>query len=436
LFPPAKGLLDEKKRASPTHQLNKIMIKIIGLDVCKASVAVCLLTELPDRPKEWFRQNRKSIPYIKSNKEGLQSLLDYNADIAVLEPTGIHYSTLWAKKLTEAGTIVLWIGHANLKYHRQELKLPNKNDQADALAMACYAQKYIDQPDRFLNLDLDSPGAIIRQLSLQLRHLSRVSSPVINRLRQQLAHEWPEKAQSQSLSTEELAAPLWRYIAGLKVSAVSKTKYDRALAESIGFGFSGFTIEHAARLVEIQEQQCRIEKQIGELLSDPQFDQYNIVFDRFRMGRRVRSMLLSHLYPIEQYLLADLKEHVEYVENMKGKRSKRRRSLAAFKLALGCGLVESSSGDDSKWIAGGSKLCRISLWQWVTTIIQVKGGITKHGVTRKSPRPDNRIGQQLGDKYDKGKESGIPYKLLMSKVANEAVEMLFNELLLEMRKPD
>jgi hypothetical protein len=412
------------------------MIKIIGLDVCKASVAVCLLTKIPEHQRDWFRKNRKSIPYLKANKEGLQSLLDYNADIAILEPTGIHYSTLWAKKLTEAGVIVLWIGHANLKYHRQELKLPNKNDQADALAMACYGHKYLNQPDRFLNLDLDSPGAIIRQLSLQLRHLDRVANPIINRVRQQLAHEWPEKAPTKSLQTEDNAAPLWRYIAGLPVATATKTKYEKALALSVGFGLSDFTIQHAQRLVNIQEQQCAIEKEMCKLLDAPRFDKYNAVFDRFRMSRKVRAILLSHLYPIEQHLLANLKEHVEYVENNRGKRSRRRRSLSSFKLALGCGLVESSSGDESKWVPGGSKLCRIALWQWITVIIQITGGADKNGVAKKSPRPDNHIGKQLGDKYDKGKESGIPYLLLMSKVANEAVELLFDELLAEMRKVD
>jgi transposase len=412
------------------------MIRIIGLDVCKASVAACLLTDIPEQPKDWFRKNRKVISYLKADREGLQSLLDYNADIAVLEPTGVHYSTLWAKKLTEAGTIVLWIGHANLKYHRQELRLPNKNDQADALAMACYGHKYINQPERFLNLDLDSPGAIIRQHSLQLRHLDRVASPVINRIRQQLAHEWPEKAQSKSLQSEDNAAPLWRYIAGLAVAKGTKTKYDKELAASVGFGLSDFTVQHTRRLVGIQEQQCLIEKEMCKLLGAPRFEKYNVVFDRFRMPKKIRAMLLSHCYPIEQFLLADFKEHIEYVESCNRRRSRRRRSLSAFKLALGCGLVESSSGDESRWVAGGSKLCRIALWQWITVIIQVKGGVNKNGSFKKSPRPDNHIGERLGLKYDKGKESGIPYLLLMSKIANAAVEMLFEELLAEMRKPE
>jgi hypothetical protein len=412
------------------------MIRVLGLDVCKASVAACLLTEIPERPREWFRKNKRTIPYLKADKEGLQSLFDYKADIAVLEPTGIHYSTLWAKRLAEAGVVVLWVGHAQLKHHRSELKLPNKNDQANALAAAAYGLKYLNDPDRFLNLDLDSPGAIIRQHSLQLRHLNRVSSPIVNRLKQQLSHEWPEKAQTKSSKTEDYAAPLWRYIAGLPVAKGTKTKYDKSLASSVGFGFSSFTIEHAARLAEIQEQQCRIGKQLCALINAPEFDKYNIVFDRFRMSRVIRAMLLSHLYPMEQFLLGDLREHIEYVENCNGNRSKRRRSLSAFKLALGCGLVENSSGDSTKWVAGGSQLCRISLWQWIRVCIEINGGTNKKGIKKKSSRPDNHIGQILGAKYDACKAGGVPYKRLMSKVANRTVELLFDELLAELRKPD
>jgi hypothetical protein len=412
------------------------MIRVLGLDVCKASVAVCLLEEIPEKPREWFRTNKRTIPYLKADKEGLQSLLNYKADIAVLEPTGIHYSTLWAKKLAESGAIVLWVGHAQLKYHRSELKLPNKNDQADALAAASYGCKYLNEPDRFLNLDLDSPGAQIRQLALQMRHLNRVANPIVNRLRQQLAHEWPEKAESKSTKTEDYAAPLWRYIAGLPVAKGTKTKYDQELANSVGFGLSSFTIEHAARLAEIQEQQCRIGKTVCTMLNEPEFDRYNAVFDRFRMSRTVRAMLLSHLYPLQQFLLADLREHIEYVENVRGKRSKRRRSLSAFKLALGCGLVEDSSGKSEKWVAGGSKLCRISLWQWIRVTIEINGGTNKNGVTKKSSRPVGHIGEILGKKYDTCKAGGVPYRRLMSKVANRTAELLFDELLAELRKSE
>lgn len=410
------------------------MPKILGLDVCRSSVAVCLLEEQLDKPGEWFKSNRRTIPYLSANSEGLQTLLsDFKADIAVLEPTGIHYSTIWARRLKEAGTLILWVGHAQLKYYRSTLRLPSKNDQADALALASYGQQFLGQPDYFLSLDIDSTGALIRQMSLQLRHLDRIQSPLINRLRQNLAHEWPEVANTKSLSTEESAAALWRYIAGHEMSKSTKTRYDRLLANSIGFGISQFSIEHAARLVELQAQAIRIERIMHSLTSSPQFEKYNAVFDRFKFGRRVRAMILSHIYPLEQFLLANHKEHIEYVDNSNGKRSKRLRSLAAFKLALGCGLIEDSSGKSEGWVSGGSKLCRIALWQWIFTVIEPKGGKDKNGHFRSAKRPDNHIGKSLGSKMDKAKESKAPIKLTRSRIAAKAAEMLFYELLEELR---
>lgn len=411
------------------------MPRIIGLDVCRSSVAVCLLEDSIGKPGEWFKHNRKTIPYLQANSEGLNTLLtDFKADIAVLEPTGIHYSTVWARRLKEAGTLILWVGHAQLKYYRSTLRLPNKNDQADALALASYGHQFLGQPEYFLSLDLDSSGALIRQISLQLRHLDRLQNPLINRLRQGLAHEWPEVASTRSCTTEDSAAPLWRYIAGIEVATSSKTRYDRMLHESIGSGLSRFSIEHAARLVELQAQAIRLEKILHSLVSAPEFEKYNLVFDKFRFGRRVRAMLLSHLYPLEQFLLADKKEHIEYVQNSSGNRSKRYRSLAAFKLALGCGLIEDSSGKSQGWVVGGSKMCRISLWQWVFTCIEPRGGKDLTGRMQAPRRPDNEIGQALGKKMDEFKRAKAPIKLIRSRIANKAVEMLFYELLQELRK--
>lgn len=413
--------------------MNKI--RILGLDVCKAKVAACLLDEVSDRPKEWFRRNRKTIPYLPANGTGLAAAIAYQADVVILEPTGLHYSILWARRLAEAGALIMWVGHAQLKYHRSDLRLPNKNDPADAFALSHYGHVYLNQPEYFLSLDLDGCGAEIRNISLQLRHLAKMENPLSNRIKQNLAHEWPEKAETRSEADEQFAAPLWRYIAGLPVAKSTKTIYDRSLAESCGYGLTKFTIDHCQKLVVLQAEGIEIERHMCALTSQSQFERYNVVFDNFKMGRRVRAMILSHIYPLEQFLLANLHEHIDYVTNTNGKRSKRRRSLSAFKLALGCGLVEDSSGKSEKWIAGGSKLCRIALWQWVYTIIEKKGGKNKRGKLVRSPRPHNHIGMTLGKKYDQGRRGGTPIRLLRSRIANKAVEMLFDELLAELRKP-
>ncbi len=61
-------------------------------------------------------------------------------------------------------------------------------------------------------------------------------------------------------------------------------------------------------------------------------------------------MLLSQIYPLENYL------------------SRRR-----FEKALGIAPTEDSSGDKKgKQIIGGSDLCRIALWQWIFTRLEIQ----------------------------------------------------------------
>jgi len=59
-------------------------------------------------------------------------------DYAILEPTGNHYSRIWAAILKKLEIKVLWVGHVELRRYRGGKNLPNKSDPADALAMAAY----------------------------------------------------------------------------------------------------------------------------------------------------------------------------------------------------------------------------------------------------------------------------------------------------------
>ncbi|MFB2979654.1 hypothetical protein [Microseira sp. BLCC-F43] len=56
-----------------------------------------------------------------------------------MEPTGINYQKLWGTHLARAGVPVALVGDSELKAYRQHLGfLDNKDDDADALALACY----------------------------------------------------------------------------------------------------------------------------------------------------------------------------------------------------------------------------------------------------------------------------------------------------------
>ncbi|WP_055077223.1 hypothetical protein [Pseudanabaena sp. 'Roaring Creek'] len=392
--------------------------KILGIDV-SAHFVVCAIIENPiDDKLDYFRKNREEIFKISPNKAGIDKLLSLGVTHASLEPTGVHYSRIWAETLNANGIKLLWVGHCQLKAYRKSNRLPNKNDYADALALGCYGFEHCDKPEYFVKFDPFSISGNIRQLSLQLSHLKRVQSPIVNRVRQSLAFEFPEICEQNGKRSSDLPAPIWRYLAGKKISTQSRNKINKLLANSIGTGISDFTKQHAQRICDIQDQEVQIERQLTKAIGADMFAPYHKVFDKFGMGQRVRSYLLGTIFPLETYLDQNRKPIVELVRNKKGMgKSKRYRSLAAFKLALGHGLVEDSSGKSEKWIVGGSNLCRLALFQWEYTTIEPKRS-----------RPNNDICKALGDFRDKLKANGVPIKLVRSRVITKAVEMLFRLL--------
>ncbi|KGF73358.1 hypothetical protein DO97_21430 [Neosynechococcus sphagnicola sy1] len=396
---------------------------IVGLDVCESSVVACSLTEKPAKPLDWFRENRSKIPILTANKEGIDQLIEMKPDYVVLEPTGVNYSRLWATWLDKANVPILWVGHAQLRGYRMGLKLPSKNDQADALALAVFAFDHLNDPEYFLRFEIFGIGATIRSLGLQLKHLNRVANPIVNRLRQNLAHEWPEMMNRNLEPTKNQEAPtMLRFICGEELSKRSYTIYSRSLTSTVGSGLSNFSLEHAKRLLNLENQQISIERLLCEHVYSDSFKAYNAVFDRFGFGRRIRGILLSYCYPFESFLNQNGNEIKEKVRSRNGKRGVRYRSLAAFKLSLGYGMVENSSGSAQGWILGGSKLCRIALWQWVFTRIEVK-----------SKRLKNSIGEKLGRTIDLMKDGGTPAALARSRIAAKACQILFYELLSEFK---
>ncbi len=193
--------------------------------------------------------------------------------------------------------------------------------------------------------------------------------------------------------SKQQSPTMLRFICGEEVSKRSQTIYSRSLASTVGSGLSSFSLEHAKRLLNLENQQISIERILFDLVNSEEFQMYNAVFDRFSFGRRVRGMLLSYCYPFESFLNHNGNEIKQKITSRNGKKGVRYRSLAAFKLSLGYGMVEDSSGKSQGWVLGGSKLCRIALWQWVFTRIEIKNGRLK-----------NPIGEKLGKSVDAMKD--------------------------------
>jgi transposase len=395
------------------------MTNILGLDVCKASVVACLLAKRPDEPRQFYYNY--DFQRFEANASGIKAMLNLEPDIALMEPTGVNYSKLWGTHLAQSGVEVRLVGHKELKYYRaNHLMLPDKDDEADALALACYGFDYLESPRRFVQIR-DFPITRIRELVLRLAHLNRVQSPIINRLRQDLAWQFPEVAHIKSVRNGREHSPLlFDWLAGIRPSE----KYDRLYAESAGLGLNNFARHHARRISDLQQEEIEIERELKLLLSNPIFAPYRRVFkEQFGFGQRVEALILSQIYPVENFMGADGKPEVVIRRGrVSGKPTRRHLSRRRFEKALGCAPTENSSGDmKRKKVVGGSDLCRKALWQWVFTRVEPA-----------RTRDFSMITRQLGTMLDEEKAAGRPVQLVRSRVMAKAAKLLFKALVEEL----
>jgi transposase len=395
-------------------------LTVVGLDISKSSVFACLLESKPIQPRQFYYE----CPFYRfsANSAGIKALLSLKPDIAVMEPTGVNYAKLWGTHLARAGIEVRLVGHKELRnYRAHHLGLPDKDDDADALALACYLFDY--QQDRRRFVQIREPIITrIRELVLRLAHLNRVQSPIINRIRQDLAWQFPEVALIKSKRWGNEQVPLlWGWLAGER----SSTKYDALYAATSGLGITDTVRFHAERLCSLQREENTIEVELRSLLLDEKFHVYRRVFGKFGFGDRLQAILISQIYPLENYFGEDGKPEVKIRKGRRsGKPTKHHLSLRRFQKALGVAPSLEASGDVRRVkIVGGSDLCRAALWQWVFTRLEPK-----------HCRLKNSVGQQLGEYLDNQKTAGHPVKLVRMRVAAKAVKLLFKQLAIDLTK--
>jgi transposase len=374
-------------------------MKILGLDVSKNKVTAFILAELPQDFKR-FNRNAKATEYT-ADLEGITDLLNLDFDCAALEPSGSHYAKIWVHHLRKAGKPIHWVGHRQIKYFREINGLPNKNDKADAIAIAAYTLQNLHNPSAFI----DGEGTQLREIWQQMQSLQRIWNPLINRLRQQLSHECPE------LADKAMRRGLLLAISGEKVSA----KWDKEISRSIGLGIGSFSQGLARQLLDLLEQEEALERQMIAELGRPQYKNYVEVMERMDITHRTQAALLSHIYPIEKFLDKNGKPIIE-----RNGHCKYYRSLAAFKLAVGMGRVQYQSGGELRWKNGGPVSVRSALWQWV--------------VTKLLMTPDESIPEIVRLRAIWEASKGKKRNQRIMKVAKTLVEDLFDELIQSMNR--
>ena len=388
---------------------------VLGIDVSKRSVCACLLTERPSDPKQFYYGYNFKI--FQADASGIKGILKLKPDIALIEPTGTNYSRLWVNVLASNGVLVKFVGHQELRNYRSyHLNLPDKDDNADALALACYGFDY-PQPSRYV-VTRDVVASKIRDLVLRLCHLNRVQSPIINRARQDLAWQFPEVALVKSSRGRNGNVPLlWGWLAGERESK----KYDSLYLDSVGLGLTSTSKLHAERICHLQREEYQVEEEISKLLLDKRFTPYCKVFKEFGFGMRVEALILSQIFPLTNFLNENGSPIVEFHKSRSSpkKQSKRRLSERRFQKVLGLAPTQESSGDKKKSKVVGNALCRRAFWQWVFTRVEPKAS------------RNNAITQKLGKILDAEKASGRPARLVRSRISAKACKMLFNQLVKE-----
>ncbi len=126
-------------------------MRIVGLDVCKLSVVACILKQRPSEPRQFYYDG--SFETFEANASGISGLLKLRTDIAVLEPTGVNYSKIVGDSFSPRGYRGSFSGSQTIEAYRKNiLELPDKDDQADALALACYCFDYLNVARRFVQI--------------------------------------------------------------------------------------------------------------------------------------------------------------------------------------------------------------------------------------------------------------------------------------------
>jgi hypothetical protein len=260
---------------------------------------------------------------------------------------------------------------------------------------------------------------------LRLAHLNRCQSPIVNRLRQDLAWQFPEIASVRLSKNGDRLSVCLLWLADLKKS----NRYEKLYSSSVGLELTNSVRRHAIRLCDLHSEEIEIEIELSQYTREPEFELYHRVFNRFGFGSRVSAMILSQIYPIENFLTTQGKPLTIYRRGRfspNRKYTKRYLSRRRFEKALGVAPTEDSSGDvTSKKIVGGSDLCRIALWQWIFTRLEVKRN-----------RPKTVVSQKLGFMTDKLKASGQPVRLIRMKIASHTARLLFTELVKELDPSD
>jgi hypothetical protein len=354
----------------------------IGLDICKNCVVAWVCDDpAPRDHKLYWREKCKEDGRTKKhdedpltffyNRGGMAQLIKLGGDVWIFEPTGGHYSELIEKVAQSHDIEILRVAHAQSAHERASMKLPGKNDIADAYTLARYGQLYYGVDSYFIKYD--ESAREIKKIFLQLKTISRFRTPFLNRLKQQLSHEFPEAMNKTFSIKEDGHRAFIKWLLSIKSEKSNgetywNNRYNQSIAPEYNILISDFTRELAQKIYDLDKLDFELTNQLKQLIYQDKFIKYHRIFDDFNFGLMLRAILLATVYPFEGNY----------------------QSISQFKKRIGCALDEKSSGDSESWKSGrGSALCRCEFYLYVSTVIKYK-----------PKRPQSKVGEKIGDKHD------------------------------------
>lgn len=376
-------------------------MKIAGLDICKGYAVAWILDEFPSDPKKVFKAQFKSrsrdpkkdlltfsfchdVIDKKTGElevKGIDTFLSWGVDAVCMEPTGMRYSAFIAKVCQHHNIKIFWVKHSECKAFRDQSDLPDKNDIADAFALACYAQLYgyLNNSSYFIRFESGNIPQL-RDLYMAHKFFTRQDTQLLNRIQQHLSYEFPEidlfkNPVSQSNEVDN-RRPLICEIADIDRQLGRKSTWHNRLKKSIAkeYGIDlGYLTKLLAKDIDTLDLRLMdIEEEMKAILN--QFPTYQRVFDEFNFGIIHRSILLCQIYPF----------------------SSRFDNPDSFKRRLGLARVEVQSGTkrgDKK--GSSSALCRREWYLWVCQIAKL------HKQGKFLWRPDSELIKPILDYHDK-----------------------------------
>lgn len=422
-------------------------MRVIGMDISKGVATCVMLDELPDDLQEYSRSKEFVWWHIKPNRTDLDAIAELKPDLICFEPSGGKYERAFQAYFEQKAIPFLQVAGRRLKNYRDDNRV-GKNDHFDGLALAAYGHEKAGEPGAFIPT---APPMLqeLRRLVLQRFALNRIRTGHYNRLRLQLAGEFPEAMEftvDSSWGRELPGILLWltgtgtgrgvaRWENDYKGCKRRKGGATVEIPATCGVGISAYTKLIASQLLQTEEAIEVIEGAIADELKRPEYVPYIQAMEAMGFTTPLIAVWLTRIYPFSKFMDEDGKERKSRKLSDRGRPVTRNHSLAQFKAALGAGIDIKASGskdgiapskarhfkrrkqsaEEGDKAPIGCKYCRVGFWQWALMRVE----------TQKATEP---LARKLIDHRNKLKEKGRNMFQRSGNLHGYAAKILYQEL--------